>query len=511
VLTSFAGGDAKGGIGNDTISIGDRRTGWGEDGDDLMEVISQENLSQWETGGVLFGGEGNDTLEGSNGRDKILGGSGNDSMDGGEGDDTLDGDMGEDHLEGGAGNDKLDGDLGADQLDGGDGDDYLLGGEGNDTLLAGDGRDTLWGEMGNDTFHLGTALRTAQESAFARTFVYGGSGNDTFAVAAAQGLFDADDATTGHATLHGGEGDDTYTLAHLESGHLYGGAGNDTMTASLDPDAEGTLILIGGAGDDVLTSAAGGDAKGGIGNDTIAIAHGQSGWGENGDDLLEIISQEGLSRWETGGVLFGGAGNDNLGGGQQSDTLRAGDGADTLDGGRGNDALFGGSGNDFLLGGNDADTLNGDAGDNTLMGGSGTDVFAIDTTNGTVLITDFRSETDRLRFDAAALDLGDGDNIIEGIAEITTPEDTWRSIDEVVLLRLGGSSVTAAQTANALAAAVESERIGDRNIVIAYSDADAFLFRHTADGADGVEIGNLEFLGIVENTTELAPGDVGFF
>jgi hypothetical protein len=261
----------------------------------------------------------------------------------------------------------------------------------------------------------------------------------------------------------------------------------------------------------VLTSFAGGDAKGGIGNDTISIGDRRTGWGEDGDDLMEVISQDGLAVSEPGGVLFGGAGNDNLGGGQQSDTLRAGDGEDTLDGGSGNDVLFGGLGNDSLFGGDGSDTLNGKEGDNTLTGGTGVDVFAIDTTNGTVRITDFRAETDRLRFDAAALDLGDGDNIIEGMAAIFSPDDTWTTGTEVVFLRIPGMAVTANNVADALRFTLTDERLGDRSIVIAHSDTDAFIFRHTADGVGGVESSNLEYLGIVEGETVFFPGDVGFF
>jgi Ca2+-binding RTX toxin-like protein len=87
---------------------------------------------------VSFGGDANDTLNGTTSRfgDHIYGGGGNDTIDGIDGDDYLEGNDGDD------------------KLDGGDGTDTLLGGTGNDTLDGGKGPDTLKGGQGIDTYNL---------------------------------------------------------------------------------------------------------------------------------------------------------------------------------------------------------------------------------------------------------------------------------------------------------------------------------------------------------------------
>ena len=118
----------------------------------VEQIIFAENTSR--QGGVLvpaatqvisFGGAGNDTLIG--GESILLG----DHLYGGEGDDTLDGKGGNDYLEGGTGKDTQDGGEGNDQLYGGAGDDILSGGAGNDVLQGGAGNDTYkfdasWGK-----------------------------------------------------------------------------------------------------------------------------------------------------------------------------------------------------------------------------------------------------------------------------------------------------------------------------------------------------------------------------
>ena len=95
---------------------------------------------------TLDGGAGNDELYGQAGADKLIGGEGNDNLYGGAGDDyDLDGDTtpNEQGLFGGAGNDNLYGEGGRDFLDGGAGDDRLEGGAGADVLTGGAGADTF--------------------------------------------------------------------------------------------------------------------------------------------------------------------------------------------------------------------------------------------------------------------------------------------------------------------------------------------------------------------------------
>jgi Ca2+-binding RTX toxin-like protein len=80
----------------------------------------------------------------------LYGGSGNDRIQGGAGSDALFGDEGNDQLSAGGGSDLLHGGLGNDILNGGSGDDVLFGGAGNDRLSGDAGMDLLIGGTGFD-------------------------------------------------------------------------------------------------------------------------------------------------------------------------------------------------------------------------------------------------------------------------------------------------------------------------------------------------------------------------
>ncbi len=90
---------------------------------------------------VLFGGGGADIIFGRNGDDELRGYLGDDSLNGGNGMDSLFGDSGDDVLHGGAGNDRLFG--GGDQLFGGAGDDRFFGGDGVDRIEGGGDSDVI--------------------------------------------------------------------------------------------------------------------------------------------------------------------------------------------------------------------------------------------------------------------------------------------------------------------------------------------------------------------------------
>ncbi|MDA1163250.1 MAG: hypothetical protein O3B13_09125 [Planctomycetota bacterium] len=296
---------------------------------------------------TVVAGAGNDTVIGSANADQIFGGDGNDSLNGGLGNDLVNGEAdddqgfggdGDDTLLGGSGDDTLDGEGGDDDIRGHAQNDVLTGGVGNDTIDGGAGIDLL-SEYGNVNFVLtdvsltgaGTDLLTGMETAE----LSGGVDAN---------LIDAS-GFSGSSTLRGFAGADT----------LIGGSGGDVLIGYAGHDS-----LVGNGGDDTLLGSAGGDTlDGGDGNDRL------QGQGGSRDYLL------------------GGAGNDELDGGAGDDTLDGGIGQDTLSGDSGNDLLYGNDGDDSLLGGSGADTLSGDAGDDTLVGGDGNDVlFGLDGRDG---------------------------------------------------------------------------------------------------------------------------------
>ena len=101
---------------------------------------------------IIYGGDGNDSLEGSPGNDTIYGESGNDVLEGKLGNDSLVGGSGRDRMEGDDGNDILKGGGHGDYLQGGNGNDRIWGGHGNDDIQGGRGTDRIFGESGNDDF-----------------------------------------------------------------------------------------------------------------------------------------------------------------------------------------------------------------------------------------------------------------------------------------------------------------------------------------------------------------------
>ena len=143
-------GEARGGQGNDRITIGGGEAygGRGEDrlsatkfestlfGGDGADIVSgsTRNLSEKGEGDYLYGGKSNDTVSGGSEGDFLFGGTGDDVLRGWTGDDTMRGGSGNDVAEGGFGNDTILGGDGRDSLEGGRGVDEIFGGNGNDYI-----------------------------------------------------------------------------------------------------------------------------------------------------------------------------------------------------------------------------------------------------------------------------------------------------------------------------------------------------------------------------------------
>jgi hypothetical protein len=102
----------------------------GRGDDDLILMASQVD-----TDAEIYGGAGNDLINGGSGDDRIFGEGGRDILFGHFGDDRLDGGAGDDFLFGGHGYDVLLGGLGDDWLFGGPGVDFLDGGPGHNRLF----------------------------------------------------------------------------------------------------------------------------------------------------------------------------------------------------------------------------------------------------------------------------------------------------------------------------------------------------------------------------------------
>jgi Ca2+-binding RTX toxin-like protein len=265
--------------GNDTIT--------GTDGDEQIQGLGGDD--------VLIAGAGNDTVLGGAGNDIIYAGRSFSAGDvppptgptdsnilfGGAGDDDLNGDEGIDVLSGDDGNDVLQDDNGDDFLYGGAGNDWLNGGSGADILDGGDGYDIVsysysnsisidltkssstWsGDALGDVF---TSIEEFQLSGSSDVFVGAGgndvvlgrSGNDTVSGGSGD---DNLDGGSGDDVLNGGEGNDI----------LHGGVGEARHGRHPSPPFGGNDSLDGGNGADTLDAGDGDDTlAGGLGADYL--------------------------------------------------------------------------------------------------------------------------------------------------------------------------------------------------------------------------------------------------
>jgi Ca2+-binding RTX toxin-like protein len=180
----------------------------------------------------------------------------------------------------------------------------------------------------NDTVRNKTAVKMLVDGGAGNDIINGGSDEDMILGAA------------GNDKLYGHGGDD----------QLYGGAGHDSLS--------------GGAGDgDILV--------GGFGTDNISGGPGANDFAYYGDRTRAVVADLDGARGDDGQrgekdtlgadveSLWGGSGNDTLGGGAAAnvivgdagnDTIRGAKGIDTLVGLAGNDKLFGDAGHDTLIG-----------------------------------------------------------------------------------------------------------------------------------------------------------------
>lgn len=142
-------------------------------GSDLLESIEIAELTGGSSNNVIdvsafLGFRGFVLVRGGDGNDSIIGSAGRDVLHGGEGDDTLLGKGGDDTLNGNAGADALSGHDGNDLINGGDFHDIAYGGTGNDTLNGQRGVDILIGGTGDDAIAGGNGPDT----------LVGGTGNN---------------------------------------------------------------------------------------------------------------------------------------------------------------------------------------------------------------------------------------------------------------------------------------------------------------------------------------------
>ncbi|MDN0015033.1 calcium-binding protein [Acinetobacter sp. VNH17] len=287
---------------------------------------------------ILNGGQGKDLVYGNKGNDQLLGLGGHDELYGGEGDDGLYGGTGEDILYGDSGNDRLEGGADIDQL---------YGGAGNDILIGGADGDYLYGGIGNDTY------------IFAANF-----GHD---------IINNHDATQDRQDII------QFTDSFVQSDFTYRRNNDDLIISTLDS-----------ANSIRVQSYFQSDALGQYRVDQIQFSDGVILDIEAVKALVLIGTEKAdiLRAYTTGNTISGEAGDDVIHGNIGADQLYGGDGLDRLYGGDGNDELRGGIGDDILEGGAGDDILEGGQGSDLLQGGSGDDIYVLNVDSGQDTIID---------------------------------------------------------------------------------------------------------------------------
>lgn len=302
-----------------------------------------------------------DVIDGSTGNDTILAGEGNDLITGGPQNDRVQAGGGRDTVLGGSGDDVLNGEDGDDSLTGQGGDDTLDGGAGEDTLRwngIGDGQDVAFGGLGSNTAFV-------QTSSAANTVDVSQDILGRLIVTEGRATFTIDNATINETIINTGAGNDVVTISDLHFiGSMRvvveGGVGADFIDARGAMFGSVRLEVFGGAGNDTIGGGRGGERL----------------FGGDGDDVIRGRSGADTISGDAGAdLIFGGAADDSINGGSDDDTIFGNNGNDRLDGGIDSDQIDGGNGDDTLLGNLGDDQLNGMEGDDLLNGGSGMDMM----------------------------------------------------------------------------------------------------------------------------------------
>lgn len=346
--------------GNDSIEANGRSSVYGGGGEDFIQGISGSN---W-----FSGNQGNDTvIAGLQGRDSIYGGKGNDVI-------------GALLTSGGSNNLGIQGlQASGSQLRlGGPSGNFVSGNSGTDFVRGSQDRDMIYGGKDNDTL----------EGVGSQVYVSGDRGNDVVSVLNRE----VEVAFT-----------DLRAVQASERSTLLGGTGNDSLQGPIGNFGDGRNSLSGGVGRDTIRGWASRDTlEGGAGDDLISS-------GLPDDSLNGLVNQNGVPL-NSGNYL----GQNRLDGGEGNDTLVAGSLSDSMIGGVGNDCLSGifnqangGVGNDTI----DATSIGTGVAISqvTLTGGSGNDVLLGNTNAGVTNFFDDGSGNDLIVFGGTSNQLiGDG-------------------------------------------------------------------------------------------------------
>jgi Ca2+-binding RTX toxin-like protein len=354
---------------------------------------------------VLFGLDGNDTIDSGGGADAMIGGLGNDTYvvhDGGEGiyenaSEGIDTVLSSAHyrlaanvenltlqgsadlqaygnslantITGNAGNNILDGDAGADVMSGGAGNDVYFVDNGSDQVIenANDGNETVFSTThlrlsanvenlilqggvdlqayGNSSVNVifGNTGNNILDGDAGADLMLGGAGNDVYFV----------DNAGDMAIENANEGNDlVFSTAHLR---LSDNVEYLILQGSADLQGYGNSlanIIIGNAGNNILNGDAGVDAMfGGAGNDAYFVDNAGDVAIENPGEGTDVVFSSAHLRLSANveTLVLQGSGDLQGYGNSEANRLVGNAGNNLLDGGAGADVMLGGAGNDVYF------------------------------------------------------------------------------------------------------------------------------------------------------------------
>lgn len=330
-----------------------------------------------------------------------------------------------DLLFGGTGNDTIDGLGGDDRIYGRSGVDNLTGGAGNDTLVGGAGSDILDGGANTDTaVYAGSLINDGYGLSL--------SGSDLIVDGTGNGFGEGVDKLISIENITFADG--TFKL-------VLGTTGDDDP---LSADASIASLVLGFGGDDVISSGAGDDILVGGDNtavgDTLSFANQTLGVTVNmdiGDGLGKAtgtgIGTDYFGEFEN---VVGGSGADTITGDGNDNTLAGGAGADVLTGDAGTDSFYFTAGDSGQTVGTIDKIADYDgSGDSDIIVFDGTLVIGGDSTAATATEAQINATTGVATFFA-----GSGTTLTDALQDIATRFNTaGNTAGDFALFQVGGT------------------------------------------------------------------------
>jgi Ca2+-binding RTX toxin-like protein len=334
--------------------------------------------------------------------------------------------------------------------------------EGNDTITTTtvDGKNVICAGDGNN-------IITTTVTGTGGNFVGMGKGNDTMTTT----------NVNGHNMIMAGDGNNTITTTTTGTGNtkVVSGTGNDTITTT--NVGGGSSTILSGAGNDTVSTGAGADlVVSGAGNDTVTTT--------GGDD-----------------IVLSGAGNDTVSSGEGDDIIISAAGNDTIAAAAGDDIIFSGSGNDRINAAAGADIIDSGSGDDTIkLGLDNADVDTVifgstATANGSDIITQFTSGTDKLNLDAMTTQ-----------TETTAVNGSNLTVTAGNVYFLSTNVATAASTTALSATALEgganwtNANVGDVAFFIVSAPNGSAIYQYVEAGTAGINVAELTLMGTIDDT-----------